>query len=144
VRLSVKAKLRRCRSYQWWRLWVSFPRWRRRWSSLHLPSLHLLCETLDPVFRFGDDGATVSCSLLWASFLGDGTGQRDMWSWRRATLVGSLNTLHMQGVTDDSLWSCSCTRGGTCPPLLGMSFPSGVDNVDKEVHSRSGRCDGFW
>jgi hypothetical protein len=49
----------------------------------------------------------------------------------------------MLGATDEPLWSCSCAWRGTCPPLSGMAFLFGVDEVGEKVHGRSGRCDNF-
>jgi hypothetical protein len=49
-------------------------------------------------------------------------------------MVDSWSTLHMQGAMDEPLWSCSCTRTGTFPPFLGMSFSFGVDEVGEKVH----------
>jgi hypothetical protein len=87
---------------RWRRLLASFPCWRRRRSSPHLPSQHPLGETLDPVFRVGVGGAKASYSLLGASFLEVEPVRQICGPLRLATMVcSSWSTLHMPGASEE-------------------------------------------
>jgi hypothetical protein len=125
-----------------------------------LPSGHPLGETLDMIFWIGDGTHKVLCSFP-GFFFGGGTQQRDLWSvdgrrwwivehsphtrnnqWMWAVMVDSLNTPNIQGTSDEPLWFCLWSQGGTCTPLQAchpspmatrLSQRFNVDQVDATI-----------